>query len=144
MDHIHNSNYSDSHYQQEDLYEEDDPEDIYNLPYEALDYIERVQEEQKDGYPVELDDSDFQDDEEPYHMGSNIIHQNGDQAETYEELLALDATIVKVGLTKNQLDNFSTRTFLANTNSNTCCSVCLEDFELGDTLKKIKCKHEFP
>lgn len=121
-----------------------DDSDIYiHPPYEQMEHRDEVQEEYKVDPEIYFNAEPFEDNQDVFYEQPPVIPQEADQPETYEQLLALDETIVKIGLNKNQLDNFPTRTFLACTNSNTCCSVCLEDFELGETLKKIKCKHEF-
>lgn len=64
--------------------------------------------------------------------------------EDYELLLILDESVPKKTLKQNQISNF--KTFILNALSDInveLCAVCMDMFQIGEELKKLKCNHIF-
>lgn len=61
---------------------------------------------------------------------------------TYEQLLALDDTIVKVGVGTMLLDLLPTYTY-NRTDKLQRCAVCQSKFKLGQTIKTLPCLHSY-
>jgi len=66
--------------------------------------------------------------------------------EDYERLLQLDDSIKKKQLTSHQINKIKTEKFTRppnNTDEENLCSICLERFEINETLRRYPCSHLF-
>jgi len=89
------------------------------------------QEGQQEGQHSEnYDDDDESDDFDP-------------DALTYEQLLILDNTIVKKGISAEEMKQFPAKVHLKNLDGPVSCSVCISDCESGEVLRELSCGHKF-
>ena len=62
---------------------------------------------------------------------------------TYEQLIALDNTIVKKGMTAEEVSKIPVQVYLKEFDGVCGCSVCISDFESGESMRKLVCGHKF-
>jgi len=62
---------------------------------------------------------------------------------TYEQLIALDNTIIKKGLSEEEMKNFSTEVYMKAFDGPASCNICISDLESGEFLRKLTCGHKF-
>jgi len=62
---------------------------------------------------------------------------------TYERLLMLDETIVKKGMTVEQMKDFLTQLYVKSLDGEGSCSICLSDYETGEYTRRLTCDHKF-
>lgn len=106
---------------------------IHSDSHEEIDEEDEFEEE-KYSHDFNLDDS--------YDDGSLTPSLTAN----YEELLALDETIVKKGLCEAEIKKFPTYTFLSSdqmAKPDSCCVICISTFEVGEIVREIPCGHEF-
>jgi hypothetical protein len=82
-------------------------------------------------------------------MGTNL---NINEDATYEELLALDENVVKVGISKNKINTYPTHTYHSKQHKgnasteesdNVQCMICFENYQDGEKLRRIPCLHTY-
>jgi len=83
--------------------------------------------EDQDAEPNSPSDDDEEDDFQP----------------TYEQLIALDNTIVKKGMTEKELEQFPMDVHLKEIDGAVSCSVCISEVETGEIIRKLNCGHKF-
>jgi len=62
---------------------------------------------------------------------------------TYEQLMALDSTITKKGLTTEELKNLPVKVYLKTFDGNCSCSICIGECESGEMIRQLPCTHRF-
>lgn len=62
---------------------------------------------------------------------------------TYENLLMLDATIVKVGMTPEQLKAFPIQLYVKSLDGKGYCCICMSNYETGEYIRKLSCEHKY-
>jgi len=62
---------------------------------------------------------------------------------TYEELITLDHTIVKKGMTEKEMEQFPINVHQKDSDGCETCSVCITEVESGETIRKLTCGHKF-
>jgi len=62
---------------------------------------------------------------------------------TYEQLMTLDNTIVKKGMTDKEMEQFPIDVFIKGYDQEGSCSVCISDLESGEITRKLTCAHKF-
>jgi len=62
---------------------------------------------------------------------------------TYEQLLILDNTIVKKGMSNEEMKKFPVKIYLKNFDGAMSCSVCISECETGEMVRELSCGHKF-
>jgi hypothetical protein len=62
---------------------------------------------------------------------------------TYEQLIALDNTIVKKGMNAEEMKQFPIEIHYKDASSVCNCSICISELESGEVIRKLGCKHVF-
>lgn len=80
--------------------------------------------------------------------GPEMVNQENSEAENYEALLNLAERLGEAkprGLLKSEIDQLPSYRFNAETHQSeqTCCVVCMCDFEQRQLLRVLPCNHEF-
>jgi len=64
-------------------------------------------------------------------------------AMTYEQLIALDNTIAKKGLSAEEMKQIPIQVYLKGFDGPCSCTICISDCESGEILRKLNCGHKF-
>jgi len=62
---------------------------------------------------------------------------------TYEQLMTLDNTIVKKGMSDKEMEAFPIDVFVKGYDEECACSVCISELESGEITRKLTCGHKF-
>jgi len=62
---------------------------------------------------------------------------------SYEQLLALDENVKKHGLTKSETAALQIIEFKSTMKNQTCCSICMVEFEVREKLRLLPCSHYY-
>ena len=87
----------------------------------------------------EMDDESMEDEE--INITETTLQQEGNL--TYEVLLRLDETIVKKGMSPEQLKEFPIQLYVKSLDGEGSCNICLYEYETGDYVRKLSCCHKF-
>jgi hypothetical protein len=91
--------------------------------------------------------ADDMEDDESFGNEDNIDEDDdmflSEDSLTYERLLMLDNTIVKKGLTLEQLKAFPIQLYVKSLDGEGSCNICISDYETGEFVRKLCCNHKF-
>ena len=111
-----------------------------------------MSEEHSDGSGFHEAMNEEADEEDKCSFDGNLNHSSNDESPTgslnsgYDDLIILDESASKKGLTETEIKKFPTYTYLSSdktANPDGCCSICISSFEVGEIIREIICGHEF-
>lgn len=62
---------------------------------------------------------------------------------TYEHLLLLDNNVVKRGMSAEEIKKFPVQLYVKSLDGEGTCTVCFCEYETGEYIRKLGCKHRF-